>query len=107
MGEMLAQLFQGLRTYGKTVEDLDATLGLFELVMEEYRPEQVKAGMLQWLKTSNQMPTPADIIGIIDPPPKEPDRAVYVSISKKAPELRTSEDWSFMREYEDFARRNL
>ena len=61
LATMLASLFRGLRTYGKTPEDLDGTIDLFKLVLAEFNPDDIQAAMVKWLKTSNQFPAPSDV----------------------------------------------
>lgn len=100
---MLNSSFRALRTYGKTPEDLDATIGLFKLVLSDYTAEAIMAGMVQWMRTNNQMPTPSDIIAIIDPQDHGPDKTVYLNLSKKPPEMRSPNEWAYMRNYERWA----
>lgn len=101
---MLQQCFQTLRLYGKEPEALESVVAMFRLVLADYPVEKIIAGFGAWLKRSNEMPTPADIASIIDRGGKPPlERVVYVSLSRKAAEQRTSDEWAYMREYEAYA----
>ena len=101
---MLQQCFQTLRIYGKEPEALESVIAMFRLVLADYPVEKIINGFGVWLKRSNEMPTPADIAGIIDRGGKPPlERAVYVSIGKREPVTRTPEEWAYMRDYENYA----
>lgn len=54
-----------------------------------------------WLQRSQEFPTPADIIGLIQrngkPPLKESD---IITIRKKDGELRTPDEWAMLREWD-------
>ena len=101
---MLQQCFQTLRIYGKEPEALESVIAMFRLVLADYPVGAITDGFRVWLKRSNEMPTPADIASIIERGGKPPlERAVYVSLSRKAAEQRTSDEWAYMREYEVYA----
>ena len=85
---------------------MESVIALFRLVLADYAMGVITDAFRIWLKRSNEMPTPADIASIIDRDGKPPlDRAVYVAISKRDPVSRTSEEWAYMRDYEDAALR--
>ena len=101
---MLQQCFQTLRVYGKEPEALESVIAMFRLVLADYSVEKITGAFRLWLKRSNEMPAPADIANIIERGGKPPfERAVYVSLSRKPPEQRTSDEWEYMREYENHA----
>ena len=101
---MLFQCFQGLKLYGKEPEALEALVSMFQMVLHDYAMPQIRQAFALHLKRSNEMPTPADIASIIERGGKPPlERAVYVSLSRKAAEQRTSDEWAYMREYESYA----
>lgn len=98
---MLQQCFQTLRIYGKEPEALESVIAMFRLVLADYSVGAITDAFRIWLKRSNEMPTPADIASIIERGGKPPfERAVYVNLSRKAAEDRTSEEWAYMRDYE-------
>ena len=106
MAVMLHQCSQALRVYGKEPEALESVIALFRLVLADYAMGAITDAFCIWLKRSNEMPTPADIAGIIERDGKPPlDRAVYVAIGKRMAETRTSEEWTYMRDFEDAAMR--
>lgn len=103
MAAMLTQLFLTLKTYGKEPEQLEALIPLFNLTLADYTFERIEKAFAFYLKTSNEMPTPADIANIIERGTKPPfDRSVYIAISKKHPEDRNTGEWEYMQDYERF-----
>lgn len=102
---MLSQSFRALKLYGKEPEDFAAIDAMFQLVLADYSIDKIKQAFAVYLKRHNELPAPADIVQIIERDGKPPlERAVYVSISKKQPEDRTTSDWSYMREYEKYSK---
>jgi hypothetical protein len=77
---------------------------MFLFVLADYPIEKIIDAFSFYAKTSSEFPAPADIANIIERGNKPPlDRSVYVSISKKEPDRRTSGEWAYLREYEDYA----
>ena len=101
---MLQQCFSTLRIYGKEPEALESVIAMFRLVLADYSMEKITGAFRLWLGRNNEMPTPADIAGIIDRDGKPPlERAVYVAIGKRDAATRTSEEWAYMEAYEAYA----
>ena len=104
LATMLFQCFQSLKLYGREPEALEALVSMFQMVLHDYNMDQIRQAFALHLKRSNEMPTPADIAGIIDRGGKPPlERAVYVAIGKRDAARRTSEEWAYMRDYEAYA----
>lgn len=93
--------FDTMKIYGKEPEQLKNAAALFQLVLADFPIDKIQQAFVYHLQNSVEMPTPADIATIIRRGNKPPfERSVYVSISKKDAELRTSEEWQYMRDYE-------
>lgn len=89
------------KLYGKDPESLGSVTQVFRAVLANYPAKSVIRAFELWMERSQEFPTPSDIAGIIKRKGKPPlSREVYISLSKKDPEHRTSEDWRFLREYE-------
>lgn len=100
---MLMQCFQALKLYGKEPEQIEGVIAMFRMVLADYPMDKIKAAFTFYLRHNSEMPAPADIATIIERGGKPPfERAVYVSISKKHPDQRTSTEWDYMRDYERF-----
>jgi hypothetical protein len=82
IAELLSQCFDVLNTYGKTPEQLENMTGMFLATLQGYDFKDVKSAFIQHMRTSRSMPTPADIINIIEPPKQELSRAMYVQIMR-------------------------
>lgn len=96
--------FDALKTYGKQPAQLDAVTKLFLFSLSDYPVDKIIDAMAFYVRNYTDFPAPANIVQIIERGNKPPlDRAVYVTISKKPPEARTSDEWSYMREYERFS----
>ncbi len=102
---MLSQSFRALKLYGREPEDFAAIDAMFQLVLADYPIDKIKQAFAVYLKRHNELPAPADIVQIIERDGKPPlERAVYIAISKKYAEDRTSSDWAYMREYENYSK---
>lgn len=62
----LEQAYLCLNTYGKDPEYLETAMIVFNRVLQDYSMTQIDAAFTKWMKTSSTMPTPADIVGIIE-----------------------------------------
>lgn len=63
---MVGQCYETLRVYGKEPGQIKTIVRTFLMLLGEYPLLRVRAAFLGWMKTHNEMPTPADIIGIIE-----------------------------------------
>lgn len=100
---MIGSLFESQRVFGKEPEQVDALIGVFIMALADYPFPAIDKAMRLWVKRSAEMPTPFDIVNLIERDGKPPlERAVYVSISKKDGVDRTAEEWQYMRDYERY-----
>ena len=103
LNEALLMAFDGLNTYGKEPEQLENAKKLFHFALADYPWERIRPALAFHFKYNKEFPVPADIVQIIERGNKPPfERAVYVSISKKDPQHRTSDEWAYMRDYESW-----
>ncbi|MCI5049986.1 MAG: hypothetical protein MRY32_06605 [Rickettsiales bacterium] len=100
---MIAVCFDALKTYGKEPEQMGKLTQLFNMVLSDYTLQQVKDAFRYYVKHYDEVPTPANIARIIERGNKPPfSESVYIAITKKHPEERTGEDWTYMRDFEEF-----
>lgn len=99
--------FQTLRQYGKEPESLESVTRCFRLVLADQTIGDIETAFTFWLRHEREMPTPADILSVIERGGNKPplERAVYTSLCRKQPELRTDDEWAYMRDYERLALR--
>lgn len=82
---------------------MEAVTKLFLFALSDYPTDKVIDAMAFYIRNYTDFPAPADIVQIIERGNKPPfDRAVYTTLSKKDPEFRTSDEWAYMRDYENF-----
>lgn len=65
---LIVDCFDTLRVYGKEPEQLQSAIKLFKRVLGKYSWDAINAAFDVYLERNAQMPTPADIVNIIDPP---------------------------------------
>lgn len=103
LGSMLMQCFDGLKVYGKTPEQLENTTALFMLVLGEFSGDQITEAFKLYISRSAEIPTPADIVGIIRRGNKPPfSQAVYIRLEKKGHDARTFAEDAYMKDYEQY-----
>lgn len=75
-----------------------------QMVLADYPFDKIQKAFLFYLKTNSDLPAPADIVNVIERGGGKPpfDKTVYVSICKKHADERTSDEWQYKREYEEF-----
>lgn len=103
MGEALVILYDGMKAYGMEPEQLENVTKLYNFVLADYPIDKITAAMAYYSRKFRDFPAPADIAQIIDRGNKPPlEKAVYVSLCKKEASHRTSDEWAYIRDYEDF-----
>jgi hypothetical protein len=63
---LVGQSFETLRVFGKEPGQLKTITRTFLMMLAEFPIIRVRAAFIAWMKTQSEMPTPADIIGLID-----------------------------------------
>jgi hypothetical protein len=63
---MLSNCFDALKSYGKEPEQLEGIVRLFKVVLGRYTWESIESAFLSHLSSSEDMPTPANIVAFID-----------------------------------------
>lgn len=64
------------KSYGREI-DVKNTVKAWEFVMNDYSANQVLSAMQAYMRQSNDIPSPSDLIKIIDPPPAKISYAEY------------------------------
>lgn len=110
LGGFVRQCFDALNTYGKTPDQLANATLMFVNILKDYPMDKVISAFGSWMRRSSTMPTPADIVNIIDPPPPKPDWAAYVAIRQKIRDGYTfvmDEERAYLRYCERYSMDNL
>lgn len=81
---LLQQTYALLKKYGEAADVAEMRDAGFQFMLGDYTIEQITSAFRQYLKTNREIPTPADIIEIIDPSTKPLSTAFYLSLREKA-----------------------
>lgn len=88
--------------YGRQPENIEIINQIFHTILGNYPADKVTKSFEKWMERSQEFPTPSDIVNLIKRNGKPPlSKEIYVTISKKDPEFRNSDDWHYLREYEE------
>lgn len=110
LSSALALLFDGQKQFGKNSEQLENMIKLFCWVMKDYPLEKIMNGLAEYVRKNSDIPTPSDIIKIIDPPREEwkPDKAYYIRLQEilKASNFSayawSDEEKDYVNKYEEY-----
>lgn len=72
LGQFIIQCFDALDTYGKTPDQLENLCKVSIAMLSGYPMDKIIMAFNQWVKRNSKIPTPSDIVNIIDPPPAKP-----------------------------------
>lgn len=79
----IIQCFNTLDTFGKTPDQLADACFIFIDRLAGYDFREIRNAFGVYMDTHTDMPKPANIINIINPPAPKPDWAAYVSIRQR------------------------
>ena len=110
IAEVLALLFDGQKQFGKNSEQLESMIKLFRWVMKDYPIEKIMFGLAEYVRRNSDIPTPSDIIKIIDPPIEQwkPDKSYYIKlqeilkISNFSAYALSDEERDYVNKYEEY-----
>ena len=91
-----------LKGYGEKAEDAESRDAGFQWMLGRFTIEQVRSAFRQYIERHTDLPVPANIINIIDPPRERLSAAVYIAYQKKACSggWLLSDERQFCRDYE-------
>jgi len=81
----LGQVCELQKQYGKTSANLETLVNGFLWVLADYPIAEILSALAQYVKRHSDIPAPADIVNIIDPPKAEwkPDWPAYIALKKR------------------------
>jgi hypothetical protein len=99
---LLAQAHLLLKGYGEKAEDAASRDAGFQWLLGRFTIDQVRAAFRTYIERNADLPVPANIINLIEPPPQKLSSAVYVAYQKKACSggWLLSDERQFCRDYE-------
>ena len=73
------------------------------MILADYPINDVEEAFWQYLKTNKDVPTPSDILAIVDPKTQPLCKEVYIRLSQKRDKGDTldSTEWKYIRQYEN------
>lgn len=112
LAEALGKVFDLQKQFGKTHAQLGSMVEGYAWVLADYPMERVIWGLGQYMRTKTDIPAPADICLIIDPPPPkwEPDRSYYIKLQQifktEGPYGLNDDEYEYIRRYEEHVLKN-
>jgi hypothetical protein len=96
------QVCQLQQEFGKRGEDFETMVKGFLWVLEDYRMPVILDALKEHIRSKTTIPTPADLVNLIDPPEQPLSAAVYVAYQKRAKEghFLLSDERAYCRAYE-------
>ncbi|WP_149113725.1 hypothetical protein [Limnoglobus roseus] len=80
---MLFQTYASQKSYGDKAEMMEFKDSMFQLVLGKYQFADVKQAFIDHVSRKADLPTPSDIVNIIDPPKEKLSQAVYIDIKRR------------------------
>lgn len=100
---ILGYCFNTLKVYGREPEQMEAAAKMFSFVLAEYPIEKISEAFRFYFKHNKEMPTPADIVNIIERGNRPAfDKGVYTALSMKKDYQRSFAEDQYVHEYEKF-----
>ena len=109
----IGRVFDLQKQCGKQVGQLENIIDGFCWAMQSYSAQDVIHGFGQYILRNSDMPTPSDIVKIIDPQPApwKPDKAFYISLKQiyrdHGPYGLDSDEIEYIQRYEEHERTQM
>jgi hypothetical protein len=107
---VIGRVFDLQKQFGKTTGQLENIVAGFCWALGSYAVDRVIWGFGQYVLQNSDMPTPADIVKIIDPKPEpwRPDKAYYIKLQQiykeQGPFGLDAEEIEYVQKYEEHMR---
>lgn len=107
LAEVIGRVFDLQKQFGKNTGQLENIVAGFCWALAKYQVEEVIRGFGEYIQRHSDMPTPADIVAIIDPKPPEKvwDKSVYYKLQQiykeQGPYGLNNEEYEYIRNYEE------
>jgi hypothetical protein len=115
LSELISQTYALLKKYGEAADIASMRDAGFQMMLGDYSIEEVTSAFREYLKTGREIPTPADIIAIIDPSTQPLCAKVYQTLVMKDARLLeegkmfrlTDDEIEYVQRYEDMQLRKV
>ena len=80
----MAQVCTMQNQFGKSKDELETLVEGLAWVLDGYSLQEIMGGIAEYVRKNTNIPTPSEILAIIDPPKKpfQPDWAFYTRLNK-------------------------
>jgi hypothetical protein len=82
ISKILFACFDSMNTFGKGPEAMENIIEAFMMVLNGYQFEKIEEAFKIYMRTQSDMPTPANIIRLIEPPVEKLSTSMYVNLKK-------------------------
>lgn len=100
---LLSQVYAAQATYGDKAQMMEWRDQIFQMVLGRFNFQQVKTAFVKFLEIRRDLPAPADIVQIIEPPKEKLSAAMYVALKKRIAdgEYLYGSDRQYLRAFEE------
>ena len=81
--DLLSQTFASQKTFGDKAQMMEYRDGMFQLILADYPIRRIREAFIQFVSRKADLPSPSDIVNLIDPLPEPLSPALYVSLQKR------------------------
>lgn len=103
----IGRTFDLQKQYGKTSWQIENIVAGFLWALQPYPHSRVMQALAEYIRRKPDMPTPSDLVVIMEPPPKvwHPDKSYYVSLKEifknQGPYGLDEDEAEYIRKYEE------
>lgn len=109
----LGKVFDLQKQFGKTTGQLENIVEGFIWVLSPYSAQSVIMALGEYMRRNSDMPTPSDLVKIIDPLPPvwKPDKSYYIKLQdifkRDGPYGLNEDEIEYIQKYEDRMRKEM
>lgn len=102
LSDLLNQTYAMLKKFGEAADVTAMRDAGFQMVLADYTIAQIAKAFKTYLLTNKEIPTPADIVAIIDPKTQPLSGMIYKELidRRKKGNWLTSDEWQYIHAYE-------
>ena len=99
---LLYQTFASQKSYGDKAQMMGYRDGMFQLVLGSYSFAAVREAFIRHVSRKADLPSPSDIVNLIDPPKEPLSAAVYTALKRRIEDgyYPLSEEKAYLRAFE-------
>lgn len=107
LSNAIETLYGAQKTYGKTPEQMEKLAQMIVYAFSDKPAQDVREALAKMALYSSELPTVAELAQVIYRKGKPPfDKTVYLGLARKRDNgdgmLLSSDDWAYLRDYENY-----